>query len=148
MQEPISALIISRSDLLRHSLRILLMSVSQLETIRQTDDSHLAISMLAGRQPTLVLLDASLPDEDIDTVLRQGRNNGTRCRTIVFADDIRQQQDALHAGADMVLIKGHSATRLLEAIEKLVSKWVDNDFEIPKSVQVVPGCPAHFTGEN
>jgi len=49
--------------------------------------------------------------------LNQGLN-----RCIALADDVHQQQEAEAAGADVVLLKGFPAARLIATIEGLLSQ--------------------------
>jgi DNA-binding NarL/FixJ family response regulator len=77
--------------------------------------------MGADIQPDVVLLDTSLPAEQVWAALRQMKDEWCQTRSIVLVEDSEQKQKARAAGADVALLKGHPAAKLIAAIEGLLS---------------------------
>jgi DNA-binding NarL/FixJ family response regulator len=76
--------------------------------------------MGADIQPDVVLLDASLPEDQVWGALREIKHAWSHTRSIVLVEDSQQKQKAQAAGADVALIKGYPATKLIAAIEGLL----------------------------
>jgi DNA-binding response OmpR family regulator len=89
--------------------------------IGQADDGPAALKLVAEHNPSLVLLDSHLPDDEIRAVVEQIKTEHSQTCCIVLADTIEQQHIARNAGADEVLPKGFPITSLLGTIHKLIS---------------------------
>jgi DNA-binding NarL/FixJ family response regulator len=96
-------------------------TMPQIEILAETADPSALLSMGAGMQPDVVLLDANLPEDQVWAALEQIKAEWTQTGSIVLVEDSEQQQEALAAGADVVLLKGYPAAGLIEAIEGLLS---------------------------
>lgn len=118
MQEP--TLIVARPGRLRDALRALLNTLPRLQIVGQADDGPSALKMLSERQPTLVLLDSTLPDDEIKALLSQVKAHRLQPRCIVLAENPEQQQAGKNAGADEVLLKGYPVAKLLANLERLL----------------------------
>ena len=116
-----SVLIVARPGPLGDGLRLLMAAIPWVEIVGQAGDAASALQMVVEQRPALVLLDASVPGTKDWTILRRIKAEWPRSRCVILADDIRQQS-ATAAGADVVLLKGLPATKLVEAIEGLVSE--------------------------
>jgi DNA-binding NarL/FixJ family response regulator len=116
------ALIVARPGPLRNSLQALMATLPQIEVLAETSDPSALLRMGAGIQPDVVLLDASLPEEQVWPALRQIRDEWCQTRSIVLVEDSQQQQSAQAAGADVALVKGYPAAKLIAAIEDLLSQ--------------------------
>jgi DNA-binding NarL/FixJ family response regulator len=116
-----SILIAARPCRMRDSLRFLLKTVPGIEIVGQADDSASALRMVTEHHPMLVLLDTNLPGEGVSTVVRQIKANGSQSRCLVLAGDAWQQREARDAGADVALLKGFPAARLVEAVGELLA---------------------------
>ena len=114
------ALIVAGPGRFRDSLRALLAAAPQIKAVNKVDDASSALRAVAEHHPDLVLLDGSLSSNEIWTVLRQIKVEQPQTRCIVLGDNGRQQQEARAAGADAILIKGFSATKLFQVIERLL----------------------------
>jgi DNA-binding NarL/FixJ family response regulator len=121
MKSHVLVLIVARPGPLRDGLRALLTTVPQIELVGQVDNAPSALKMVAERRPAVVLLNPDLPGDEVWTVLKGIKAEGSQTRCIVLADNIQQQQVAKAAGADYALLKGFAATRLLRTIESLLS---------------------------
>ncbi len=114
------ALIVARPGPLRNSLQSLMTTLPQIEILAETSDPSALLRMGAGIQPDVVLLDASLPEEQVWAVLRQVKEEWCHTRSIVLVEDSQQQQEIEAAGADVALLKGYPAAKLIATIEKLL----------------------------
>jgi DNA-binding NarL/FixJ family response regulator len=90
--------------------------------VNQADDALSALKAIAEDHATLMLLDGSLPGNELDTVLRWIRAEQPRVRCIVLADNARQQREAKVAGADAVLLKGFPTAELFQTVERLLEQ--------------------------
>jgi DNA-binding NarL/FixJ family response regulator len=95
-------------------------TMPQIEILAETSDPSALLRMGAGIQPDIVLLDASLPEEQVWAALRQIKQAWSQTRSIVLVEDSRQQLKAQAAGADVALLKGYPAARLIATIEELL----------------------------
>jgi DNA-binding NarL/FixJ family response regulator len=115
-----STLIVARPGRLRDALSALLTTIPGLRIVGQADDGPSVLRMVAERHPTLVLLDSTLPDDEVKAVVRQIKAHWPQIRCIVLAGNPEQQQIVRNAGADEVLLKGYPAATLLASLEKLL----------------------------
>ena len=115
-------LIVARPGRLRDALRALMATIPQLEIVDQVEDSAVALKMVTERQPTLILMDSSLPDNEVKAMLEQIKAERSQSYCIVLANSEQQEQDAISAGADEVLRKGFPTANLFAVIEKVMSR--------------------------
>ena len=115
-------LIAAKPDRLRDSLQFLLKTMPGINIVGPADDSSLTLRLISEHRPALVLLDSNLPGEEMTTVLRRIKANGSRSHCLVLSDTFEQQRRAKSAGADVALVKGFSAAKLFEVMEKLLSE--------------------------
>jgi DNA-binding NarL/FixJ family response regulator len=115
------ALIVARPGPLRNGLQALMTTMPQIEILAETGDASALLRMGAEMQPDVVLLDASLPQEQVLPALRHIKEEWCQTRSIVLVEDSRQQQEAQAAGADVALLQGHPAAKLIATIEELLS---------------------------
>jgi len=113
-------LIAAKPDRLRDSLQFLLETMPEINIIGPADDSSLALRLISEHHPALVLLDTNLPGEEMTTVLRWIKANGSRSRCLVLSDTFEQQQRAKSAGADVALVKGFSSAEFFRVMKKLL----------------------------
>ena len=116
------ALIVARPGPLRNSLQALMTTMPQIEILAETSDPSALLRMGAEIRPDVVLLDASLREEQVWAALGQIKEEWSQTRSIVLVEDSQQQQKAQASGADVVLIKGYPAANLIAAIERLLSQ--------------------------
>ena len=115
------ALIVARPGPLRDSLQALMTTIPQIEILAETPEPSVLLRMGAEIQPDVVLMDADLPGEQVWSALREIKTEWSQTRSIVLVEDSQQQQKAQAAGADVALIKGYPAARLITAIGELLS---------------------------
>jgi DNA-binding NarL/FixJ family response regulator len=114
------ALIVAKPGPLRNSLQALMTTMSQIEILAETSDPSALLRMGAEIQPYVVLLDADLPEEQVCAALRQIKAEWSQTRSIVLVEDSQQQKTVQAAGADVALLKGYPAAKLIAAIEGLL----------------------------
>ena len=119
--KPTLALIATRPGPLQNGLVALMTTMPQVNAVIVAEEAASALRMIADHLPSLVLLEMALPGEGTGTVLKQIKATWPLTRCIVLANDVRQQQEAEAAGADIVLLKGFPAAKLIAAIERLLS---------------------------
>jgi DNA-binding response OmpR family regulator len=95
----------------------------QIGSVNVMSDFHSALKGDIGC-PALLLLDASLTGDDIWLTVRRAKARWPGARIIALVDTVEQQAEAEAAGADVVLLKGFPAGRLVVAIVKLLPQPV------------------------
>jgi two-component system response regulator DesR len=126
-EEEALVLIAAEPGPLCDGLQALLTVVPHATAVSQAGDASSALLAVAETRPDLVLLDAGLPDAEIQTVVSRIKANGSGSRCLVLVEDLWQKQEALAAGADVALIKGTPATELFGVIEGLISQETQGD---------------------
>ena len=116
------ALVVARPGPLRNSLLALMTTMPQIEILAETSDPSALLRMGTEIQPHVVLLDADLPEEQVCAALRQINKEWSQTRSIVLVKDSQQQQTVQAAGADVALLKGYPAAKLIATIEGLLSQ--------------------------
>ena len=117
-------MIIARRGPLRDGLQALADTMPQIGALNVLNDVSSALSAEAGGPPALVLLDADLSDDQVWLTVRRIKRKWPRARTIILASNVEQQAEAEVAGADVVLLEGFPAGRLVAAIVKLLPQPV------------------------
>ena len=118
---PTLALIATRPGSLQDSLVALLTTMHQVNSVLIAEDAASALRTVAQHRPVLVVLEMDLGAEETRTALKEIKSNWPLTQCLALADGIRQKQEAVSAGADVVLIKGFTAARLIAAIEAMLS---------------------------
>jgi DNA-binding NarL/FixJ family response regulator len=121
MRRHVSAVIVAGPGRFRDSLRALLTATPQIDAVNQADDAESALKAIAEEHAILMLLDGSLPGDEVGKVLRGIRVERPQVRCIVLADNARQQREAKVAGADAILLKGFPTAELFQTVERLLS---------------------------
>ena len=114
------ALIVAQPGPLRDSLQALMTTMPQIEIVAEANEPSALLRMGDRIQPDIVLMDASLPGNDVWAALKQIRGAWSQTRTIVLVKDSPQQQQAEEAGADVALLQGFPAAKLAATIEELL----------------------------
>ena len=117
-----SALIVARPGRMREGLRALLRTIPRIKIVEQVDRGSAALAMVTQKRSTLVLLDSSLPSEEMWTAVKQIKAKWPQTQCIVVADTIRQQGMAHTSGADGVLLKGFAAETLFLTIDEVLMR--------------------------
>ena len=115
------ALIAAPPDSLRYSLQALLARLPQIESVQSVEDARSLPDILTAAQPQLVVLDVNWLGGEAGPVLAQIKTIAPRARTVALIDRI-EQQPALQAAADLVLLKGYPAAELFNSVERLLAQ--------------------------
>lgn len=119
-----SALIIAQPGPLRDGLHALVGTMPQIGSVDVSGDVESAYGPRFNPCPALVLLDAHLNENNVWLAVRRIKRRWPRARTIVLAGNIEQEEAAEAAGADVVLLQGLPAGRLVAAIVRLLPEAV------------------------
>jgi DNA-binding NarL/FixJ family response regulator len=120
MAQPVAVLIIAQPGQFRDGLQTLLKALPQVDHVAHADDSATLPTVSLRMAPALVVLDGGFRcQSDLDDLRHlKARWPQTRCIVMVEAEC---DAAAMHAtGADVVLVKGVLATRLLTIVEELL----------------------------
>ena len=115
-----SALIIAQAGPLRDGLHALVDTMPQIGSVDVIGDVDFAFGPTFNQCPALVLLDTHLTEDNVWLAVRRVKRKWPRARTIVLAGNVEQQEAAEAAGADVVLLQGLPAGRLVAAIVRLL----------------------------
>lgn len=115
------ALIVARRGRLSDGWRALLLAAPEIGDVRQAHDASSALDLLEALGPELVLLDVELLGDDSWTLLGQLKAADPKVHCIALISNIQEQQEALAAAADAVLMKGFHADRLAKAIAPMIA---------------------------
>ena len=118
MNSQVSALIIARSAQLRESLLVLMRALPRIEEIYQADDGDTALIMGQQIRPALVLLDYDLPRNEVQATLERLKAAWPQARSVVLLDDEQDRRSVEAAGADVALVKGMLAAKVLDVIDE------------------------------
>ena len=113
-------LIVTGPGSLQNGLLALMTAMPQIEVAREADSASSALEMVVEHRPDVALLDMDLADNEAWTVLRQVKAKWPAIRCIALAEGVRQQQEAVAAGADAALVKGFAPAQLIATIERLL----------------------------
>jgi DNA-binding NarL/FixJ family response regulator len=120
MINPAWALIVAKPGELRESLQALLMTIPHINVVYQTDNSQTVLAPAIKQHPALVLLDFDLPNGELLATLEQMRIQWPQTRCAVLVDNEQEKQIVNAARADVVLMKGTQAAKLLATVEDLL----------------------------
>jgi DNA-binding response OmpR family regulator len=100
----------------------MLLATPQIADVRQVASISSDLGELEDPGPDLVLMDVEALGKTTWVLLEQIRAKAPHCRCIALVCSARQQQEALEAGANAVLIKGFAAAQLSAAVERLLTR--------------------------
>jgi DNA-binding NarL/FixJ family response regulator len=121
MCDPALALIAARPGPLLEGLRCLISALPRIKIVGAASDVASLLRMMSERSPDLVLLDAALVGDEDGSLVRQVKTRQPEARFVVLTDTVGQQS-AQADTADVVLLKGVPAARLVEAIEGVLAE--------------------------
>jgi len=121
MKEPDgTALIVAMPGELRDGLRALLAATGKIGHISLADDGLAALAIIGQLCAQIAVLDWNIPVSDIPTLLTRIKAECPETKCLVLADCVEQQREAESAGADVAVVKGYPAARLVETISTLL----------------------------
>jgi DNA-binding NarL/FixJ family response regulator len=96
----------------------------QIDAVQEVDDIASALTMVFERAPALVVMESGPASKDVWATTRRVKARWPVARCIFLANDVQQGQEAEAAGADVVLLQGFPAGRLVAAVVRLLPQPV------------------------
>jgi DNA-binding NarL/FixJ family response regulator len=117
----IRVLIVDDMEEVRQDLNTFLTLAGDLEIVGEARDGLEAVRLAETLQPQVVLMDLEMPVMDGYTATRQIKAGQPSCRVIALTIHAGQaeQDRAVSAGADSLIVKGASLDTLMEAIRNV-----------------------------
>jgi len=117
--EKVATIIVSRPGVIRQALRTMLAVLPQIEITDAVGGGLRALNLARQNRPALLIIDSSLPEDEILALLRQIKQEQPLVRCLVVAETTRQQAAVLAQGADAVILRSEPTERLVEALNNL-----------------------------
>jgi DNA-binding NarL/FixJ family response regulator len=117
---PALTLVLSNSGSLQNGLLALLRTIPQINPVLAEEELSTALRLAESRQPALAILDMPIPE--VKEVIRQIKELCPQIHLIVLVNNVKGQKDAEELGVDSVLLKGFSAQKLVDIVEKLIDQ--------------------------
>ena len=114
-------LILAMPGDLQTSLQMLLSLLSDVAVL-VTAAGYSALQAIEGYAPALVIFDFALNGGDPQMIVDMIKVRWPTIPCLVLVNDAQQRQRAQNTGADLVLVKGYPAAKLLAAVENLLSQ--------------------------
>ncbi|ABV87619.1 response regulator [Shewanella pealeana] len=123
MSEKITIILVDDHILVRAGIRSLLESIANVEVIQESGDGIEALSLLRAHEPTLLILDISLPGLNGLEVARSVTKMKTKTKILMLSmhSDIEYVAKALTIGSHGYLMKESAVDELETAISTLMS---------------------------
>jgi DNA-binding NarL/FixJ family response regulator len=109
---------------MRDGLHALVTAMPQIDAVQGVDDLASALAMAFDYAPALVMLESNPSSKDVWTTTRRVKARWPAARCICLVNDVQQRQEAEAAGADVVLLQGFPAGRLVAAVVRLLPQPV------------------------
>ncbi|ABZ76544.1 two component transcriptional regulator, LuxR family [Shewanella halifaxensis HAW-EB4] len=123
MSEKITIILVDDHILVRAGIRSLLESIANVEVIKESGDGIEALSLLRTHQPTLLILDISLPGLNGLEVARSVTKMKTKTKILMLSmhSDVEYVAKALTIGSHGYLMKESAVEELETAISTLIN---------------------------
>lgn len=115
------ALMVAKPGHLWDGVQSLLRTLPEIEIIAEIKSPSVLFKMGSEMQPDLILLDAGLFGENICEAITKISGEWSHTQCVVLLEDSQHHQAVYDAGADLVVPKGFPASKLVAAIEELLS---------------------------
>lgn len=120
METKPTILILAIPGNLQTSLQMLLSLLNDVAVL-VTGECSSVMQIIEKHIPSLVIMEFDLPGENMPIVAKLIKERWPKIPCLVLVDDEQQRQQAKGTGADLVLVKGYPASKLITAIEELLS---------------------------
>jgi len=114
-----TGLIVAKRSLVRDGLQAVLSAISGMEALEPADDEIAGLDRLRSL-PDLVILDSSLAQDALHTILETIKAHYPDVRSIVVVSDPQQRSVIEATGADAALVEGCPAELLSATIKTLL----------------------------
>jgi DNA-binding NarL/FixJ family response regulator len=109
---------------MRDGLHALVTAMPQVDAVHGADDLGTAFAMALEHAPALVVVEYNSASREVWTATRRVKARWPAARCIFLVEDVDQRQEAEAAGADVVLLQGFPAGRLVAAVVRLLPQPV------------------------
>ena len=113
-------LIIAPPGRLRDSIFVLLKSEKEFTLLGPADDAPAGLRMITAQNPSVVIVDANLPDGAAWDFLPKLKNLASPPHCLVLVHTTDQQQQAQTASADATLLTGFTTATLIATLGTLL----------------------------
>jgi DNA-binding NarL/FixJ family response regulator len=117
--EKVATIIVSRPGIIRQALRTMLALLPQIEITAAFDGGLSVLESACQHRPALLVIDLSLPEDEIMALLRQIKQEQPLVHCLVVAETTRQQAAVLAQGADAVILRSDPSERLVDALNNM-----------------------------
>ena len=121
------ALIIAKPGHLRDGVQSLLRTLPEIDIIAEIKFPSVLLKMGIEMQPDLILLDASSFGANIGKAITKVHEEWSNTKCVVLVEDSQHDRALYDAGADLVVQQGFPATKLVAAIEELLSAHSEDE---------------------
>ena len=120
-------LIVARPGLVRDGLVDMVSAISGLKTLQPAADGPTAVKRLGYHRQALVLLDASLPEDEALNAWLEIKVRFPAVRCLAIAENARQQEVLREVGVQAAFLEGVSPADLAQEIKALAVRPEDKD---------------------
>ncbi len=113
----ITVLIVSLSDIWLKSAQVILSSLPDFHVFDTVKGGLSAYDIIRREKPKLLILDYTLPSDEIFLLLKLLQDVIERPYSIVIASSERHQWLALRAGADSTLLRANASDKLVATVQ-------------------------------
>lgn len=123
-QLPVRVVVVDDHELLRATIRNLLLSVQDMEWVGEAADGADAVALVEATRPDVVLMDLSMPGTDGLSATRSIRSSCPFARVLVLTSSTDPDHEALSfaAGASAVITKDGNPETILSGIRSVVHR--------------------------
>ncbi|MFQ5399084.1 MAG: response regulator [Anaerolineae bacterium] len=120
-KETLTVLVAARPGPMRNGLLTVIAAIlPEAAHIHQTDNGPATLDFLKKEEPTVVFVDAALPECQLEEIVQQICSVRPNCKCVAMVTTSHDFFAADEAGADVVLLKGFSATVLRVTLEQIL----------------------------
>lgn len=112
LQQTIPTIVVSRPGVMQQALRTSLSLYPGIMILSSAGDALNALRQVVAQHPKLVVIDANLLNDEIETLLTSIKATQSPPRCLVFVTSSLHTNTMLQAGADAVLPRDSSAEKL------------------------------------
>ncbi|MBC8504050.1 MAG: response regulator transcription factor [Chloroflexi bacterium] len=125
MNPKFDAILIARPDWFRESIQTLLASIPGIREVHPVESVSGALELVESVTPCLIILDFRAIDHELSAELSRIREIWKMGYQIILVDDKDECQQAKALGAGLALLKGFTALKFINEIEKILGNQPD-----------------------
>ena len=117
---PTSTVLVSQPGILCDSMHIMLKSLPPIEVVEIASGCLSASKLLNKEALQLMVLDATLPEEEVLELLDRVKKNYPHVPVLTLAMTTKHRETLVAAGADSVILRNSSAHLFIDAIQQTI----------------------------